>query len=103
MLIVGVEDDGAGFDAEARELGCEAFWRGGASAAPDRDDVSDRAISGWDSTSPRLCARSSTASCALARRRGAVRWWRRLSALASDAPSDGATVGEPRAPRRLEE
>lgn len=41
MLIVAVEDDGAGFDAEAMERGCEAFWRGGGSGADRRSDASD--------------------------------------------------------------
>lgn len=41
VLAVGVEDDGAGFDAEAMERGCEAFWRGGGSGADRRSDASD--------------------------------------------------------------
>ena len=41
VLIVAVEDDGAGFDAEAMERGCEAFWRGGGSGADRRSDASD--------------------------------------------------------------
>lgn len=41
VLAVGVEDDGAGFDAEAMERGCEAFWRGGVSGADCRSDASD--------------------------------------------------------------
>lgn len=41
VLIVAVEDDGAGFDAEAMERGCEAFWRGGGSGADRRPDASD--------------------------------------------------------------
>ncbi len=41
VLITAVEDDGAGFDAEAMERGCEAFWRGGGSGADRRSDASD--------------------------------------------------------------
>lgn len=41
VLITAVEDDGAGFDAEAMERGCEAFWRGGGSGADLRSDASD--------------------------------------------------------------
>lgn len=41
VLIVAVEDDGAGFDAEAMERGCEAFWRGDGSGADRRSDASD--------------------------------------------------------------
>lgn len=103
VLVVGVEDDGAGFDAEARELGCEAFWRGGASAAPDRDDVSGSCHFGLGlNIAASLCAKLDGELRLGEAPGGGALVEARLSAPASDAPSDGATVGEPRAPRRLE-